>query len=109
MLDAKRSLRLVAALAVGVFLACGGSGGETSAITGITLSGASSVVAGFPRQITATVTGTGNFNDAVTFTIVSGGGALRGVSPRAVSYIAPTSTGSASIKATAQGDPSHTT
>jgi len=107
MLDASRGPRAALAAAV-VLLACGGGGGSTNAITGITLNGGSNVVAGFPRPITATVTGTGTFNNAVTFTIVSGGGVLRVLGPQAVNYIAPTTTGSATIKATAQGDPSQT-
>src|SRR6516162_10234017 len=85
----------------------GGGGGSSSNITAVHISGPSSVVAGFPAQITATVSGTGSFDSSVDFSIVSGGGKLRNPQVGATGYLAPATPGSATIKATAHADPGH--
>jgi hypothetical protein len=91
-----------------VLVACGSSGGTSEAtITGVHLSGASPVTAGFPLTVEAAVTGTGAFSNAVDFTVVTGSGVIRATSPDTALYFAPPgATGMASIKGTSHADPS---
>jgi hypothetical protein len=80
--------------------------GSGPTVTGVQLVGAPTVVAGFPLEVTATVTGTGTFDGAVDFTLVSGSGALKRPKAGSVTFIGSTgTTGSATIKATSRADP----
>ena len=65
-----------------------------------------SVPSGSTSSLSATVNGTGTFNPAVTWSIVSGGGNLSSNSGANVTYTAPTVTiqTTAQIKASAAGD-----
>lgn len=60
--------------------------------------------------LTATVAGTGTFNNSVTWSIVSGGGTLSNTANNPVTYTAPTTTTDITpqIKATSVGDPTKT-
>jgi hypothetical protein len=98
------ALRWAQAMVVVAGIACGPS----AAVTGVQLAGPSTIVAGFPLQLTATVTGTGTFDNAVDFTLVSGSGVLRHATATSVSFFgSPGTTGSATVRATSRADPTH--
>jgi hypothetical protein len=81
----------------------------TDKITGIDASATPATIAsGTTSSLTATVSGTGTFNAAVSWSILSGGGTLSATNGSSVTYTAPTVTATTpvQIKATAVGDSS---
>jgi alpha-tubulin suppressor-like RCC1 family protein len=97
-------------LLIPVFLiACGGNSQPISAIVSVTLSAPSANMnAGASQTISATVTGTGAFDQAITWTLVSGTGTLSNQTNSSVLFTAPVSnTASTSlVRATSVQDPS---
>ena len=81
----------------------------TDKITGIDASAKPATIAsGATSSLTATVSGTGTFNAAVSWSIISGGGSLSSNTGASVTYTAPTvaATTTVQIKAMAAGDSS---
>ncbi len=81
----------------------------TDKITGIDASATPATIASAATSsLTATVSGTGTFNTAVSWSIVSGGGSLSANTGGSVTYTAPTVTATipVQIRATAVGDSS---
>ncbi len=81
----------------------------TDKITGIDASATPATIASAASSsLTATVSGTGTFNAAVGWSILSGGGSLSATTGSSVTYTAPTVTATTpvQIKATAAGDSS---
>jgi sugar lactone lactonase YvrE len=81
----------------------------TDKITNVDASATPATIASAATSsLTATVSGTGTFNAAVSWSIVSGGGSLSSSTGGTVTYTAPTVTASTpvQIKATAAGDSS---
>lgn len=81
----------------------------TDKITGIDASATPATInSGATSSLTATVGGTGSFNAAVSWDILSGGGSLSATTGGTVTYTAPTVSASTpvQIKATAAGDSS---
>ncbi len=99
--------------AIGNFRVFGGgtTPPPTGAVTSVSIAANPvSVNSGQATTLTATVAGTGTFNNAVTWTIVSGGGTLSNTANNPVTYTAPTTTTDITpqIRATSVGDTTKT-
>ncbi|MFC4426424.1 hypothetical protein [Deinococcus navajonensis] len=78
-----------------------------TAITGISASAQpSSIMAGETAQLGASLTGTGNFDRSVRWSVISGGGTLSSDSGATVRYQAPTQATTAVIRAASVAKPS---
>lgn len=78
-----------------------------TAITGISASAQpSSITAGETAQLSASLTGTGNFDRSVRWSVISGGGTLSSDSGATVRYQAPSQAATAVIRAASAAKPS---
>lgn len=74
-------------------------------VTGISANANPTTISvGETSSLNATVTGTGNFNPGVNWSIVSGGGSLSSSTGSSVTYTAPATAGNVQIRASAAGD-----
>jgi Regulator of chromosome condensation (RCC1) repeat len=100
---------IVLSVLAALLSACGGGGGPAPIVTGVVVSAPSlSMNGGSSQTIFAVVTGTGAFNNAVTWTLESGPGTLSSPTSMGVTFTAPTSSTAATsvIRATSVQDPS---
>lgn len=88
--------------------ACGGGPAPNSGVSSVSVTASSMTIsAGATTNLTATVTGTGNFSPNVTWSVVSGGGTLTNITPTTATYTAPsvTTTTSVLLRAVSTTDP----
>ncbi len=74
-------------------------------VTGISANANPTTISvGETSSLNATVTGTGNFNPGVNWSIVSGGGSLSSSTGSNITYTAPATPGNVQLRASAAGD-----